>query len=282
MPTQTSLISHIEEIPLNDCFIGRFQVRREKLSVGIDHLARNIERYGLIHPIVICRNEDRPKEWEIVCGQRRWLAFQELGRDKIPASIIDHPITLAEGEEISYSENAVRADMTRKDHIDTCVKFYNRYRTIKDVVAETGLPKDLVRQYVRFDSLPDDLKEMVEAKAINTDLALKVHDAASAETGNYDADQAVVIIKEVLKVDTPIQGKALKLIATNPGLDAKAAVAKAEEPNQFVNYRIALGRAQSETLSEIAEDQNSNPQEVIINMIEEGIQQYGDVDGSRG
>ena len=70
-------------------------------------LARSIEGVGLLHPIVI-----RPDR-TLIAGERRLLAFKQLGRDIIPATVIDLEKTVL-GE---YAENVERKDFTLSEAV---------------------------------------------------------------------------------------------------------------------------------------------------------------------
>ena len=67
-------ISHYEEIPLDSLIIGQGQVRTHSVGAEIDELAASIETQGLLQPIVVCK-ANNPERWEILVGQRRFLAF---------------------------------------------------------------------------------------------------------------------------------------------------------------------------------------------------------------
>jgi ParB/RepB/Spo0J family partition protein len=78
--------------------------KRHRRDMGdIAELAANIEKTGLLHPIVV-NSADR----RLIAGERRVLAFKHLGRKSIPATVIDMA-KVAEGE---YAENTFRKDFT--------------------------------------------------------------------------------------------------------------------------------------------------------------------------
>ena len=80
-----------KEIPLGDLTIGLGQVRIRDVSKDIDQLADSIRQVGLLEPIVVSPTDDEGK-YEIITGQRRFLAHQELGKDKIWAAILDQRV----------------------------------------------------------------------------------------------------------------------------------------------------------------------------------------------
>ena len=268
-------VSSYREIPIADLGIERFQARKQNVGESLEELASSIEKYGLLQPIVVCKSAQKPGKWEVVCGQRRYLAHKQILKwPNIMAAIIDHTIEYDQGLALSASENIHRLDMTRKDLIDLCNDLYKRYETIKDVVEQTKLPFHVVRRYIRFDALPPDLKEKVNAKEINVDLAVKVQDAASA-AGSYDRQEAKKMISVLKTVDNPVQKKIIELRKKNPGVPLERIVKKAEEPDQTLKLQITLLEEVAKPLRKYAEDEDTDPRTAAEGFIETCLRDNG-------
>jgi len=87
--------------------VNTIQIRdRTRKDFGnLEALAASIELVGLLHPIGISTDHT------LIFGERRLRAFELLGRDTIPARIINVPnLTLAE-----HAENEIRKDFTYSD-----------------------------------------------------------------------------------------------------------------------------------------------------------------------
>jgi ParB/RepB/Spo0J family partition protein len=83
--------------------------KRHRRDMGdIAALATSIIEIGLLHPIVVT------PEHELIAGERRLLAFKTLGRDKIPATVVDLS-AIVRGE---LAENVHRKDFTPEESID--------------------------------------------------------------------------------------------------------------------------------------------------------------------
>ena len=94
--------------------------RRDYGDIGA--LARNIEFIGLLHPVVIT------PDGRLIAGARRIRAFKELGRDKIPVTVVDiEKIALGE-----YAENVERKDFTYAE----AVKIWRAVRSIEEKAAK--------------------------------------------------------------------------------------------------------------------------------------------------
>ncbi len=271
MPAVTSY----RELSIDALVIDRFQVRKQNVGERLEDLAKSIEKYGLLQPIVVCKSTAQPGKWEIVSGQRRYLAHKQiLHKTTIMAGIIEGVLSYEEGIALSASENVVRLDMTRKDLIDLCADLHKRYGSIKDVAAETGLPYDMVRKYIRYDGLPEDLQKKVDDGAINVDLAMKVQDAASA-AGSYSTRAADELLGALKKVDNPIQKKILKLTRDNPGVPIAKIVEKAEQPDNTLKLQLVLGESLARPLRQYAEEEGTDERSAVESFIEDSLKANG-------
>ncbi len=123
------------EIPLDDLKVGKGQVRTKGVQEGIDELAESIRVQGLLEPIVVCESEKKGK-YEILAGQRRFLACKQLGMKTIEAVIRERKDE-TQAKALSLTENLMRRDITQKEKIDACTELYKKYGTIKAVIEAT-------------------------------------------------------------------------------------------------------------------------------------------------
>ena len=85
------------KIPLDRIGTAKHNASKHDRDKGIEELAVNIKAHGLLQPITVCQKSDT-KEYVLLVGQRRLLAFVELnkkypgeGWDKIPVNVVDCP-----------------------------------------------------------------------------------------------------------------------------------------------------------------------------------------------
>src|SRR5438132_9477232 len=112
-------IKGLKEIPLEDLVIGKGQVRVRDVGKEIDELADSISKVGLLEPIVVCPAE-KPGKFQILTGQRRFLAHQQLRKKTIMAVILDEPVDEMSAKALSLTENLIRRDLNSRDLIDAC------------------------------------------------------------------------------------------------------------------------------------------------------------------
>lgn len=266
-------VSKYELIPLSSLGIDRFQVRKQNIGQGLDDLAASIEKWGLIQPITVCawQGDPGPFDWEIVCGQRRFLAHQQLGKEDIYCGIIEGTLKLEEGLALSASENIVRLDMSNKDMIDLCVVLYNRYGTFKDVAEETKLPLVIVRKYIKYDGLPNFLKEKVRNNELQTQEAMKIQDAATGEDNSFNEERATGLIEVFKPQDNKTRTKILDLAKKHPDVSPEKIVEEAEKPITLTKVSLTFDGKESNALQSFADDEESTAKDVALDLILEGL-----------
>ncbi|WP_084964872.1 ParB/RepB/Spo0J family partition protein [Thermoactinospora rubra] len=166
----------VTKVRLDRLVIGTQQARSREVEDDIAELADNIRVHGQLEPIIVTPSEDRDGYYEILAGQRRWLAMRRLGARDILAAIVEERPDDDVAKALSISENLVRRDLCTLDLIDACTRLYHKYGSIKAVAETFGLPYGRVRKYVKFDRLRPTLKALVESGEIDLGAALRIQD----------------------------------------------------------------------------------------------------------
>lgn len=266
-------IEKVMELPLEVLEIGRAQSRVRDVSEGISELAESIRKMGLLEPIIVCPGLTEGK-YEVLVGQRRFLAHKELGYDKIMAAILDERVDEITAKVISVTENMVRRDVNRRDLIDVCTWLYKKYSTTRDVAEETGLPESMVREYVKYDRLIPQLKEMVDQKGLDLKTALRAQDAASAETGKPRAEEAAKFADEMRGMTGANQQRLVKKRRENPSISVDEAIRQART-GEVVLITVALGEAVHASLKQFAADEGTKQDDAAGTLITEALAEKG-------
>jgi len=150
----------IKEIEMEKIFISKFNTRKDldagTEEGGIDDLAKSINEQGLLSPITVRMGKN--DDYELIVGQRRFLACQKLGWKTIPAIVrdIDDDIDLTI---ISLVENVHRADMAPIDKAKAYKTIYEKHKTISKVAKETGVSATTISKYLKLLDLAPSIQE---------------------------------------------------------------------------------------------------------------------------
>jgi len=263
-----------KDIPLSELVIGKAQVRLSETSIDIDELAASIAKQGLLEPIVVAPAETEGK-YQVILGQRRFLAHQRLGKSTIKAGILDEAVDEVQAKVLSLTENLVRRDLNRKDMIDVCTALYKKYGSMKDVADDTGLPYHKVRDYVKYDRLVPELKDMVDNGTVELKTALRAQDAAGAGEAHFDKDEAIKLAKEMTGMSGVQQKKIQEELNQDPAADVDAVIERAKSGSKITQLVVSLGEQAHSSLGSFAKDEETTLDEAAANLIETGLSGKG-------
>lgn len=138
----------IINVKIEDLQISDINVRKNLIN-NIEELAESINKNGLINPITVKLNSDG--KYDIIAGQRRYLAMKSLNRHNIPCNLIN--INDDTALEISIIENI------QKHNLSTCDKVlsYSKLSDIHDmdkVIEMTKITKPTLKKYLKIKDLP--------------------------------------------------------------------------------------------------------------------------------
>jgi ParB family chromosome partitioning protein len=141
----------VKEIKLSEIHISGSNTRKD-LEAGtedgsLDDLANSIKERGLLNPITVMKRPDG--SYDLIVGQRRFLACKKLGMEKIPA-IVREKMEDTDATIISLIENVHRADMSPIDKAKAYKKIHEKYRDYNKVAKETGISVSTIKKYINL------------------------------------------------------------------------------------------------------------------------------------
>ena len=94
---------------ISDLSRNPYQPRQNFKEEKLEELANSIRKNGIIQPIAVRLKKSEKGKYEIVAGERRWLAAQRAGLHEIPVTVLD--LSDAESLEVAIVENIQRDDL---------------------------------------------------------------------------------------------------------------------------------------------------------------------------
>ena len=261
-----------DELRLDDLVIGKAQVRTGSFG-DIDELAASIETLGLLQPIVVCESAE-PRKWEILTGQRRFLAHKHLGKETISAAILDARVSEGEAKAISITENLVRRKLDGKELIEGITFLYNLYGTQKAVVEATGLKPEVVRTNVKYPRLVPELKTMVD-EGTDIKVALKAQDASTEPDGSVNVRDAVRLAQAMGTMPGVQQKKLVEVKVTEPKKSVDELIERAKGPDKVVQIVTTVTLDVQASIRQVATEEGTNQDEAAALLIEEALSERG-------
>ena len=131
----------------------------------MDELARSIQQYGLLNPILVRTRQDG--QYDLLAGRRRLLACKMLGWEKIPAIIRDD-LKPEEAIAISLTENLQRAEPAPIIIARNMKKLFDRYGEIKKLAEILVLDPEVIEKYLALLNLHPEFQEWLKNRLFPT------------------------------------------------------------------------------------------------------------------
>ena len=197
------------EIAIDKLFVSNVNVRKtltsEEDETGIYDLANDINTNSLINPITVRLNGDK---YEIIAGQRRYLAMKQLNKTHIPCNVLN--IDTQKAEEISLVENVQRNQMTTCDKVRSYSKLYDVYnKDIDKVISAIHISKQTIQKYLKLKELPEEVLNLLDTNSenkISIDVAIELT-KLSANVNTIDVLNKLTSLTNAQKIDAIKQFK---------------------------------------------------------------------------
>ena len=146
----------VEKIKTIEIEPNKNQPRRRFSQETIDELANSIEKYGIIQPIIVTKQEGY---YEIVAGERRWRAAKKIGLEDVPCIVRDGDER--RNKEIALIENIQREDLNPIDKARGFKQLIDEYGMTQQQLADTvSLSRCTVTNTLRILNLDDRVLEL--------------------------------------------------------------------------------------------------------------------------
>ncbi|HEV2988646.1 MAG TPA: ParB/RepB/Spo0J family partition protein [Candidatus Angelobacter sp.] len=147
------------EIPVDLIHPNPFQTRKNINQETLKELAESIRISGVVQPVVV-----RPiasGRYQLVAGERRWLASKSAGRTTIPAIVRE--IQDAQAMEITIIENLQREDLNPLEQARAFDRLSRDFGLTQEQIAQrTGKDRASIANFIRLLKLPKDVQEHLE------------------------------------------------------------------------------------------------------------------------
>ena len=151
-----SKIIAMKEISLEKLGVPPWNLRKHNTELELDDLAINIKANGQAQPILVYEVPDKPETYEVLEGQRRLNAFDQLdtkyhgeGYDKILAVIRVAPESIDKAKAISLGANICQLPMTIDDIQKGVIDLWTTLSNMKLVAEEFGISEKTAKKYVK-------------------------------------------------------------------------------------------------------------------------------------
>ena len=154
------------KILISDVVRSKLQPRKNFDKQYLEDLTNSIKERGVVQPIIVRKSKDISGKYEIIAGERRWLASQNAGLNEIPSIIIDADDL--KSLEFAIVENVQRHDLNPIEEANGYKKLMDDFGYDQDKVAKfIGKSRAHIANCLRLLSLPDNVIQLVETNKLS-------------------------------------------------------------------------------------------------------------------
>ena len=149
------------KILIKDISRNRLQPRKYFDKASLEDLTNSIKEQGVIQPIVVRPDKSSGGKYEIVAGERRWLASQNAGLHEVPVVILD--IDDVKSLEFAIVENVQRQDLNPIEEAKGYQKLVDDFNYNQEKLSQfIGKSRSYIANSLRLLSLPEEVLLMVQ------------------------------------------------------------------------------------------------------------------------
>ena len=153
------------KISISEIVRGKYQPRKIFNKESLDELANSIRERGVVQPIIVRKSKQFNNKYEIVAGERRWLASQNAGLNEIPAVVIEADDIKA--FEFAIVENVQRSDLNPVEEATGYKRLMDEFGYDQEKVGKfIGKSRAHIANCLRLLTLPKDVINLIETGKI--------------------------------------------------------------------------------------------------------------------
>ena len=141
--------------------MNRLQPRKHFSKEALEELTASIKEQGVIQPIVVRPDKSNNDKYELIAGERRWLASQNAGLHEVPVVVLD--VDDVKSLEFAIVENVQRQDLNPIEEAKGYQKLINDFNYNQEKLSQfIGKSRSYIANSLRLLSLPEEILLMVE------------------------------------------------------------------------------------------------------------------------
>lgn len=251
-----------DEISLELIDRNPFQPRRDFDQAAIDELADSIRKHGLLQPLLVRARQDGEAGYQLIAGERRWRAAQQVGLETVPCRVIEFGDRQA--SEAALEENLKREDLNVLEKARAFKDYLDRFGgTIEELARQLSMSRANVSNMMRMLELPESVQKLLREDRITGGHAKAILPLSEAQ----QFELAMQIESEQLSVrrTEEIVREMLKAGAMGLPTDTEASAPAAEKP-AMSNHVLSLQQSLRDMLGakiDIKQKKNDSGQIVI-------------------
>ncbi len=162
---ETKIENKTNNLSLSEIVPNKYQPRKNFDEENLNDLVNSIKERGVIQPIIVRRSDTDNSKYEIIAGERRWLAAQKAGLHDIPVVVTEADDL--KSLEFAIVENVQRHDLNPLEEAQGYKRLIDEFSYDQEKVSKfIGKSRSYISNSLRLLNLPKEVLDWVEQKKI--------------------------------------------------------------------------------------------------------------------
>jgi len=163
---ETNVETKKNKLSVSDLIPNKYQPRKIFTEENLNELANSIKERGILQPIIVRKSNDKQLTYEIIAGERRWLAAQKAGLHEVPVVITEADDLRS--LEFAIVENVQRHDLNPLEEAQGYRKLIDDFLYDQEKVSKfIGKSRSYIANALRLLSLPEDVIKLIENQKLS-------------------------------------------------------------------------------------------------------------------
>ena len=153
------------QLPVSDLIPNKYQPRKIFDEDNLNDLTNSIKERGILQPIIVRKSSDDRSKFEIIAGERRWLAAQKAGLHNVPVVITEADDL--KSLEFAIVENVQRYDLNPLEEAQGYKRLIEEFSYDQEKVSKfIGKSRSHITNSLRLLTLPDGVIKLIETQQL--------------------------------------------------------------------------------------------------------------------
>jgi len=163
---ETKVETKINKLSLSDIVPNKYQPRKNFEKENLDELTESIRERGVIQPIIVRETNSDKSKYEIIAGERRWLAARGAGLHEIPVVVTEADDL--KSLEFAIVENVQRHDLNPLEEAQGYKRLIDEFNYDQEKVSKfIGKSRSYISNSLRLLNLPVEVLKFIDEKKIS-------------------------------------------------------------------------------------------------------------------
>ena len=199
---ETKIESKTNKLSLSEIVPNKYQPRKNFEENYLDDLTNSIKERGVVQPIIVRKSQTEDAKYEIIAGERRWLAARKAGLHDIPVVVTEADDL--KSLELAIVENVQRHDLNPLEEAQGYKRLIDEFSYDQEKVSKfIGKSRSHITNCLRLLTLPLDVIKLIEDKKItagHAKILVGLNNASFVATKIYEKKLSVRQAENFVKI----------------------------------------------------------------------------------